>query len=340
MPKSSTRRSPRWALGLLSAVFTLMIIGGLATYFSPWPGTLAMRWMAEGSADSVSATLSELAPSGVETRTDVTYRDGDPDALLDVYFPDSALAALPTLIWTHGGSWIYGDKEDYSGYYKSLAGQGFTVISLDYSLGPDATYPTVLHQLNDAYRYITDNAEQLHVDPNALFLGGDSAGGQISSQIAAMITDPVYAAEVGVTPSLSPQQVRGVVLDCGVFDMYEFLDPDGRFGWTADRESVWAYTGTKDFENSPAVRQMSTINIVTSAFPPTFITGGNADELTAGQSKPFADRLLRLGVDVDALFYPDDYEPALEHEYQFDLDTPDGQIAFDRTVAFLRAHSQ
>ncbi|MCJ0907380.1 alpha/beta hydrolase [Rhodococcus sp. ARC_M6] len=336
--------APRWRrrmLGLLGVVLFLAVLGGASAYFSPWPGTLAIRWMAAGSADSVSSTLDELAPSGITTVSDVQYRDGDPDAMLDAYYPAASTSAgLPTLIWAHGGSWIYGDKTDYSGYYESLAGEGFTVISLDYSLGPDAMYPTVLSQLNDGYRYITDNAAALHVDSDELFLGGDSAGAQISSQIAAMVTDPSYAAQVGVKPSLSPDQLRGVVLDCGVYDMNEFLAREGKFGWTADRESVWAYTGTKDFENSVAVQQMSTLNFVTAKFPPTFITGGNVDVLTAGQSKPFADKLTSLGVDVDALFYPDDYQPELDHEYQFDLDTPDGQVAFDRTAAFLREHSQ
>lgn len=340
MSTSSVASRRRRLIALMSVFLLLGIVGVVSVCVSPWPGTLAIRLMAVGSADSVSATLGELAPTGIETRADVHYRDADPDATFDVYYPESTTTGLPTLIWTHGGSWVFGDKSDYAGYYESLAGEGFTVISLNYSLGPDAKYPTVLGQLNDAYRYIADHASALHVDPNTLFLGGDSAGAQIASQFAAMVTDPDYAAEVGVNPSILPTQVKGVVLDCGVFDMDVFLAPKGRFGWTIDKESIWAYTGTKDFINSASVQQMSTINFVTPQFPATFITGGNVDILTAGQSKPFADKLTGLGVDVDTLFYPDDYQPELDHEYQFDLDTPDAQVAFDRTVAFLNEHSQ
>jgi hypothetical protein len=32
----------------------------------------------------------------------------------------------------------------------------------------------------------------------------------------------------------------------------------------------------------------------------------------------------------------EDHSPALQHEYQFDLDSADGQVALDRAVAFLR----
>ncbi|MGC0365541.1 acetyl esterase [Rhodococcus sp. 27YEA15] len=335
---SVTRWRRRIVVGL-SVMLVLAVAGAVAAYVTPWPGAVAIQLWSKGDADAVSAALAETAPTGVESLTDQSYDDDDADAQFDAYFPQSAPAALPTVIWAHGGSWIAGDKSDYSGYYQSLADAGFTVISVNYSLSTNGEYPTVLEELDKAYGYVVQNASSLHVDPRAIFLGGDSAGAQISSQMAAMVTDPSYAAEVGIVPTLTPSQVRGVVLDCGVYDMNEFLSPDGTFGWTEDRQSIWAYTGSRHFDTSPAVRQMSTINHVTSEFPPAFITGGNVDVLTAGQSKPFADKLSELGVDVDSLFYPDDHDPPLDHEYQFDLETADGQNALKRTIEFLRTHS-
>jgi len=43
------------------------------------------------------------------------------------------------------------------------------------------------------------------------------------------------------------------------------------------------------------------------------------------------------GVKVDTLFFPEDYRPALPHEYQFHLDTGAGREALERTVRFLKA---
>src|SRR3546814_1551492 len=40
-------------------------------------------------------------------------------------------------------------------------------------------------------------------------------------------------------------------------------------------------------------------------------------------------------VDVNTLFFPADLSPAWPHEYQFDLDTPQGQEALDEIIAFL-----
>jgi acetyl esterase/lipase len=73
---------------------------------------------------------------------------------------------------------------------------------------------------------------------------------------------------------------------------------------------------------------------VTSAFPPTFISVGNGDPL-APQSMAMADALRSVRVPVDTLFFSPDHQPALPHEYQFDLTRPEGRLALERVVAFL-----
>jgi acetyl esterase/lipase len=74
---------------------------------------------------------------------------------------------------------------------------------------------------------------------------------------------------------------------------------------------------------------------VRASFPPTFLTVGNADPLRP-HSEALATSLVEQGVEVDTLFYPAAHEPALGHEYQFDLDLEDARTALTRIVAFLR----
>lgn len=334
-PRSRWRRPILWAVGV---ILTLVLAAVLAFTLSPWPGTMAVRFVFDRGAAKTTTALEAHTPQGVASITDQQYRDGDDDALLDVYFPEATAEPLPTVIWTHGGAWISGNKADYAPYYQLLASEGFTVISLDYSLGPERTYPTAVHQLNDAHAYILANADRLHVDPNRIVLAGDSAGSQLSSQLATLVTNPDYASELDFTPALRPEQLRGVVLNCGIYDVNLLVGKPGIVGWGAD-ESVWAYTGSRDFGNSTAVQQMSTMHHVTDRFPPTYLSGGNADPLTDEQSEPLAAKLSGLGVDVTTLFYPDDHEPALPHEYQFNLDNEDGQRALEQTVAFLKART-
>jgi acetyl esterase/lipase len=107
-------------------------------------------------------------------------------------------------------------------------------------------------------------------------------------------------------------------------------------GWGND-VSVWALTGTRDFSD-PVIKQMSPYYHVSENFPPTFITGGNADPLTNEQSKPFAEKLKSLDVDVTTLFYEANHQPALPHEYQFNLDTNDGKKALTEIIDFVKMH--
>jgi len=334
-PRSRWRRWILWVVGILLA---LVLAAVLAFTLSPWPGAMVVRVVFDRGAATTTSALEKHTPQGIASITDQQYRDGDSDALLDVYFPETATEALPTVIWTHGGAWISGNKSHYAPYYQLLAERGFTVVSLDYSLGPERTYPTPVHQLNDAHAYVVANAERLHVDPSRILLAGDSAGAQLSSQLAALVTNPEYARELDITPALRPEQLRGVVLNCGIYDVEKMTGGSGIVGWGAD-QSLWAYTGSRDFEDSTAIGQMSTMRHVTDGFPPTYISGGNGDPLTDKQSKPLAAELGGLGVEVTTLFYPEDHEPALPHEYQFDLDNEDGTRALERTVEFLKAHT-
>ncbi|MGW6657447.1 alpha/beta hydrolase [Rhodococcus sp. NPDC055024] len=337
-----TNPSPhRWRKRALWTLGTVIVLVGavvLAFVLSPRPGALTVRWVFDRDAVKVTEALEKHAPGGVDSIKDEHYRADDDDAYLDVYFPAATTSALPTVIWTHGGAWISGSKSNYASYYELLASHGYTVVSLDYSLGPEHHYPTAVRQLNDAHAYVVANAERLHVDPTKIVLAGDSAGAQLSSQLATLVTDPAYADRVGVNPSLRPDQLRGVILNCGIYDVGNMVGGPGIIGWGVDR-SLWAYTGVRDFMSTDAADQMSTLNYVTDRFPPAYISGGNADPLTDSQSKPLAEKLTGMGVGVDTLFYPADHVPALGHEYQFDLDNADGLTALDRTVQFLDART-
>jgi hypothetical protein len=50
----------------------------------------------------------------------------------------------------------------------------------------------------------------------------------------------------------------------------------------------------------------------------------------------FSPSSARGEVETETLFFADDHEPPLGHEYQFDLDTDPGQRFLERVLAFLR----
>lgn len=331
-----------WCVGVLMALVMAVL---LAFRLSPWPGALIIRTVFNNGGAKTKQALQKYTPAGVSKIADQQYITSDKDALLDVYYPTEQVGdgvQLPVLVWTHGGAWLSGDKANVEPYFRLIASKGYVVISLNYSLAPGRTYPTQVKQLNQAHGYIGANAERFYADTNNIFLAGDSAGSQLTAQLAGLTTNPVYAQEVGITPSLQPGQLKGVILNCGIYKMEALASPNPALpkiiGW-GDDVTVWAYAGTHDF-NNPVIRQMSPYYHVTKDFPATFITGGNADPLTDVQSKPLADKLQSLGVSVDSLFYAADHQPALPHEYQFNLDTADGQKALEATLSFMKTHTQ
>lgn len=342
MKKTQKRPFYRNRVFLWLAGSILTIVIGVLVWFkvSPWPGAMIIRYVFSQNDTKSSEALAKHAPSvPISVIANQQYRPNDSDAYIDVYFSQNTQSKQPVIIWTHGGAWISGGRASHDAYFKLLAAQGFTVIAVGYSLGPEKTYPTAIHQLNDMYAYLASNADRLHADVNRIVLAGDSAGAQLSSQMGALITNPAYANDMHIKPNLSPSQLKGMVLNCGIYKMEELIHPNPTLpkilGW-GDDVSVWAYLGSRDFTVAAKLTQMSTFYHVSKDFPPTYITGGNGDPLTDAQSKPFADTLESLGVKVTRLFYDAGHQPSLPHEYQFNLDNEDGNKALNATIDFAK----
>lgn len=330
-----------WIFGILALIILSLIIW---LRLSPWPGAMVIRYVFQNNsaARGQQQVLEEHNPSGVTTIKNEQYWAGEPGAVLDIHMPDNLAEGqtLPVIVWTHGGAWLSGSKDDAEPYFRLLAKEGFVVVAPNYALAPDSIYPKAVHQLNIAHQYVLANSERLHADTTKIFLAGDSAGSQLSAQLAAIITNPDYASEVGVTPSLQAAQLKGVLLNCGIYNMGGLAHPEHQIsrllGW-GDDVTVWAYSGTSDFSD-PVIRQMSPMFHLNEDFPPAFITGGNADPLTDAQSKPFNEKLTQLGVPTSTLFYSADHQPELPHEYQFNLDLQDAQNAFRQMVQFVNTY--
>ncbi|MGV8912369.1 MAG: alpha/beta hydrolase [Rhodoglobus sp.] len=326
------RRSSKIGITALA----LGIIAALVWTLSPWPATLLIRALFDRDAKSTVEELEKHATDVPLTESlDEEYGEAGASTSLDVFSPAGSSGPLTTVVWTHGGAWISGDKSNVTPYARNLAAEGFTVVAVNYTVSPEATYPVALNEVNDALEYLLDNAERLRIDPHNIVFAGDSAGAQLSAQLATATTNPDYASTVGITPSLSADQLKGVILNCGIYDVSGIPNAPGLGGW-GFRVALWGYVGVKDWSNTPGGEQMSVIDDVTADFPRTWISGGNADPLTASQSRVFADTLTELGVDTSTVFYPADHAAQLPHEYQFHLDLDDARSAFDSTVQFLK----
>ena len=313
--------------GLVAAVLVA------AWVFTPWPKLVVYRTVMDlwGVVDNVTA--SKYAPKNIDEQRDLAYLPDERTARLDIFRPQNlAGKSLPVVVWVHGGGFMSGDKAHVANYLKIIAGQGFASVGVNYGLGPMARYPEPVGDVADALRYLQDNGKRLGLDTSRIVLAGDSAGAQIAAQVAIVVASRPYAAAMQMSAPIAREQLRGLVLFCGLYD------PDLRDNAKAHRSflemATWAYFGVKDLANDPRKTQFSIVGNLPASMPPLFVSAGNGDPLIK-HSQELVRVARAKGVEVEPLFF-EDAEPKLDHEYQFLLDTREGQVALQRMLDFLR----
>ena len=94
-------------------------------------------------------------------------------------------AALPALIYFHGGGWVVGDLDTHDGICRLIANSArCAVISVDYRLAPEHKFPAAVDDAMSATEWIAAHAAMLGIDASRLAVGGDSAGGNIAAVVA------------------------------------------------------------------------------------------------------------------------------------------------------------
>jgi acetyl esterase len=97
------------------------------------------------------------------------------------------------LVFLHGGGMIYGDLDSHDAVCRVLAERaGVQVLAADYRLAPEHPFPAAVEDCWAAYQWVVEHAERLGADPERVAVGGDSAGGYLSTVVA------LKAAEAGV----------------------------------------------------------------------------------------------------------------------------------------------
>ncbi|MEJ1172237.1 alpha/beta hydrolase [Variovorax sp. CCNWLW235] len=102
----------------------------------------------------------------------------------------AADAALPVLVYFHGGGWVIGDLDTHDVLCRSLAnGAGCAVASIDYRMGPEHRFPAAVDDVLAATRWVRREAGSLGLDAGRLAVGGDSAGGNLAAVTAIAARD-------------------------------------------------------------------------------------------------------------------------------------------------------
>jgi acetyl esterase len=101
-----------------------------------------------------------------------------------------AAAALPVLVFYHGGGYVIGDLDTHDYVCRKLANVArCAVIAVDYRLAPEHKFPAAVDDAAAALRFVVSQAAHLGVDAARVAVGGDSAGGNLSANMAHFARD-------------------------------------------------------------------------------------------------------------------------------------------------------
>lgn len=321
------------ALGIVTGVVVLGMVGALM--FTEPRAALLRSLFEAGDSEAVEPGFTTISARVLVTPDVVVPVAGEPDASLDVYQPKQpAAGSLPLVLLVHGGGFISGNKGSISEYATRLASEGYIVASVGYTLAPASVYPTPIRQVNAALRTFIDQSERYGGDPTRVFVGGDSAGAQIASQVAAVQSNPDLAAAMNLTPAVPATALRGALLFCGLYNMATV----SATGFPGLETFMPTYLGQEDWADAARIEELSTTSHVTPDYPPTLLVVGDADPF---ESQAFElEQVLRgNGVDVATQYWTGSGKN-LGHEYQYLFTLPEAHSTFAATLTFLAENSE
>ena len=183
---------------------------------------------------------------------------------LDLYRLAAATEPQPLVIMIHGGSWNGGSKKQLRRINRWLAGQRYTVASINYRHAPKWRYPAAVDDVFAAIEFLRANAQQFRIDATRIVLIGRSAGGQLALAAAYSGRDPA---------------IRGVVSFYAPTDLTLGYIKPSRGEILDSRAVLAAYLGGTPSEQPDVYAAASPVNHVNASTPPTLLIHGELDPI-------------------------------------------------------------
>lgn len=206
--------------------------------------------------------------------------------------PKNNTAKLPVILYLHGGGWILGGIETHDELIKKLSiYSNSAVMFVEYSLSPEAAYPTAINETFEVLKYIYKNEDQFNIDKNKIALAGDSAGANMATVLALKTVK-----EQG--PEICFQALFYPVTDANMKTQSYIDFKDGP--WLSKKAMEWfwnAYAPDKNIRNNPELSPINTDEKDLKILPPALIITAENDVLR-DEGENYAKKLDNAGVKV------------------------------------------
>ncbi|WP_417279739.1 alpha/beta fold hydrolase [Celeribacter sp.] len=200
-------------------------------------------------------------------------------------------APTPVIVFVLGSGWQPVEVSRVLPQLVPLAEAGFAVAAVDYRGIGEVTFPTPQEDVKRAIRYIRAHAETWNIDPEAIGIMGNSAGGHISL-LAGLSDETAFGA--GAEGETAAVQAIAAI--------YPAIYPDEMAGDGLSLINQHFGLMAGDPANADAVAPGLPATHVDAGDPPVLLIHGTADAIVpVTQSERFYDTLTDAGVDATLL---------------------------------------
>jgi acetyl esterase len=217
---------------------------------------------------------------------DLTIPDG-PAARL--YAPLDPAPGDGLLVYYHGGGWVVGSLDSHDNVCRFLARHAAArVLSVAYRLAPEHRFPAAVEDAYTGFRYARRLAAELGINPDAVAVGGDSAGGNLAITVGLQaardrMSGPAYQLLIYPATDHTIRRRSRELYGEG------FLLTDASMTWYGDH-----YAGSAD-RSDPLLSPLLAGNLHELA--PAYVAVAGFDPLR-DEGEAFAGKLAAAGVPV------------------------------------------
>ena len=211
--------------------------------------------------------------------------------------PQGAQGPLPAVVYIHGAGWVFGNSHTHDRLIRELSvGTGAAVVFPNYSLSPEARYPTAIEESYAVLNWVAEHGAEKQLDGSRMAIAGDSVGGNMSAALTLM-------AKERSGPGLAAQVLFYPVTDAS-FDTHSYHEfAEGYFLRRDAMQWFWdQYTPGEAERNEVTASPLRATNQQLAGLPPALVITAEADVLR-DEGEAYASRLREAGVPVTAIRY-------------------------------------
>ncbi len=207
---------------------------------------------------------------------------------------------LPVLVYFHGGGWVWSSVDTHDRLAREYAAAGdVAVVSVDYALSPEAQFPQAAEECACVVRHLAENGADWGIDPGRLFVGGDSAGGNLALAAALLLRETGLGERAG--PPLKGILALYPVCDGGL-DTPSYREfAEGYVLTAAKMRFYWSVYAPRPADRLHPLA--SPLRADLAGLPPVLVQLAELDVLRS-EGEALAAKLAACGVPVECEIFP------------------------------------